>query len=126
MPMILAAALMAAAPQGASARGRTAEQALETYRKVFRPTPILDCPPAADPETITVCGRRSDLDPDRVPLPVEGTAGERVRLVPGEAPRASTNVGGCLHRCPQPLTVNVLSAVPAIVEGIKRILDPDR
>jgi hypothetical protein len=69
MPVMLAAALMAAGPQAAPAKGKTAQEALETYR---------------------------------------------------------ATVAGCLHRCPQLLTVNLASPVPAIMEGIKRILDPHR
>ena len=113
-------------PGPAFAQEAGAERAMTRYRQVFKPTAEIDCPRPDDPETITVCGRRPETDPNRLPLPVGPDAGSPTRLLPGEAPRATMNVGGCMRLCPQPVQVDLIKAVPAVVEGIKKILDPDR
>ena len=102
----------------------TAEQAIEDYRETFQPTGILDCP--RDPGEITVCGKRPESDPNRIPSSGQRMAGDRIRLVPGEAPRAGLDVGGCIRLCHRPVSVNILAAVPVLVKGIRKILDPDR
>ena len=116
-----------ASPAPAFAQLAGADRAMNRYRQVFKPTAEIDCPrPDDNSDAITVCGRRGETDPNRLPLPVRQGAGSPTRLLPGEAPRATMNVGGCIRLCPQPVQVDLIKAVPAIVEGIKKILDPDR
>ncbi len=98
----------------------TAEQALAKYRATFRPPPEVICPKDPDPEAITVCGRRRAVDPNRLPLPVKREPGERIR---GEAAVMGPD---CIRLCHHPVQVDLIKAVPAVVEGIKKILDPDR
>ena len=70
----------------------TAERAEANYRRTFRPVEALRCPPATSPDEVVVCGRREGPDPNRVPFPNEREPGARVRLLPGELPRASASV----------------------------------
>ena len=70
----------------------TAERAEANYRRTFRPVEALRCPPATSPDEVVVCGRREGPDPNRVPFPNEREPGARVRLLPGEPPRASASV----------------------------------
>ncbi|HWH16920.1 MAG TPA: hypothetical protein VNT77_01070 [Allosphingosinicella sp.] len=106
----------------AAAQPVTAEQAIEKYRESFKPVEI-ECAKEADPDVITVCGSRDSSNRYRVPY--QPDPGEPEHLAPGEAPQASTSVGACLSRCPQPVSVNILEAVPAVLKGIRKILDPD-
>jgi len=98
----------------------TAEQALETYREKFRGPASLGCSNDPDSDAIIVCGRRPAVDPNRLPLPVEPEPGRRIRGEPG--------VMGpdCMRLCHQPVQVDLIGAIPKVIEGIKKILDPDR
>jgi hypothetical protein len=88
----------------------TAEQALENHRRTFKPIQEIDCPTSTDPDEITVCGRRSEQDPNRLPLPVEREPGEP-DLLPGEAPRASSTItNSCLRLCPSMVGVTITAA----------------
>jgi hypothetical protein len=118
MPAALAFLFAAAGSPASAQRPVTAEQAMKDYREKFTPTAILDCP--RDRDQIVVCGKRPEVDPNRPPLPVERQAGS---FIPGE-PRGMGP--DCHSRCPQPLRIDIMKAAPAVVEGIKKILDPDR
>jgi hypothetical protein len=62
----------------ASAAPVNAERAMDMHRKQFAPAANLNCGTSADPDEVVVCGRREGPDPNRLPLPVEPVAGERV------------------------------------------------
>jgi hypothetical protein len=124
LPLLLAGL---AAP-AAAAEPLTAEKAIEHYREVFVPAEQLDCPRSADPEEILVCGRKPGArDPDRLPLPVERVAGERVRMLPGESPGgvAAMSADRCISRCPQPLKVDIIKAIKVGGKIVDHLLHPD-
>ncbi|HEY0626664.1 MAG TPA: hypothetical protein VGD10_08010 [Allosphingosinicella sp.] len=101
---VLAAVILLSTPAGAAPV--TAEEALQMHRQTLQPVAAVNgCPKGADGEEIVVCGRREE-SPYRMPLPVTREAGVPVEL-PGEAPRASTSVGGCLRLCHKPVGVTV-------------------
>lgn len=111
----------AAAHQDASARDKvTIEQAFENYRAAFKAPAQAGCAAVEDEEAIIVCGRRLEVDPNRLPLPIEREAGERVA---GEPAIMGPD---CIRLCHQPVQVDLIKAVPAVIEGVRKILDPDR
>jgi len=120
MANALATIAICAASPALAGQTVTAEQALENYRKAFKPVTELACPTEEDSEDIVVCGRRNAVDPDRLPLAVAREPGS---FTPGE-PRGMGP--DCIRSCPQPVQINILTTVPAIVKGIKRLLNPDR
>jgi hypothetical protein len=78
-----------AAPAGA-AEPVTAEAAMERYRTFIAPVSVLNCPKAASPDEIVVCGRTEERDPNRLPLPPGPVPG---RIVKGEAISAVEAMG---------------------------------
>src|SRR5687768_4630573 len=114
---VLLGLTLIAAP-GYAQRHVSAERALQTYRDRFKPPAGGGCAKEADGDAIVVCGRRPGVDPNRLPLPAEREAGERIQgepAVPGH---------GCLRSCYQPVQADLIKTVPKVVDGIKKILDP--
>ena len=120
--VLLAAAFQPSSPQ--TPRLVTAEEALEIHRGTFDGTVSANGCPSGEGEEIVVCGRR-EPSPYRYTGPVAREPGAHDTL-PGEMGRASTNVGGCIRLCPQPVTVDLIGAGRAIAKGIGQLLDPDR
>ncbi len=115
MSRMTAALLLASAPASAGAEV-TAEQALARYRQAFKPTQELDCPKGG--EEIVVCApRKGAPNPYRLPLGAQREPGERV---PGEA---SSDVGGCISRCHQPVQVDLLAIPGLIGKVVERLRD---
>ena len=111
----MAVALLMIAP----APPLTAEQAMQNYRETFSVAGPAACSEQSEDEAIVVCGRRT-RDP-RLPLPVEREPGERVRLLPGEAPRGT--VTGCTMACPQ--GIDLIAAGKKIAGALDRIINGD-
>ncbi|HEX8262197.1 MAG TPA: hypothetical protein VF547_04925, partial [Allosphingosinicella sp.] len=89
----------------AAAAPLTAEQAVEAQQdQVRQAVGTAPCARDSGAGDIVVCGRRGP-DPNRLPLPVEPAPGERVRMLPGELPRAQTAYDTCLFGCPRPVTI---------------------
>ena len=120
--------LLALTPAGASAaREVTADQAMSNYRKIMKPVRELDCPSGVGQDEIVVCGTSpGEIQRDRLPLPVEREAGDRVRLVPGEAPQADAGrpPAYCFSRCPGIVGMD-LDMAKKIAAGIKQALERD-
>ena len=51
-----------------------------------------------------MCGRRGP-DRNRLPFPDERAPGDRVRMLPGELPRAQPSYDTCMFGCQQPVTI---------------------
>ena len=87
----------------ASSTSPTAEEAIATSRRRFKPLAELDCPRSPDGEEIVVCGRRAIAsDPSGPTLPVAPVPGQRIRRLPGEAPtgkEAMVAADACIDRC---------------------------
>lgn len=101
----------------------TAEQAIENYRRSFRPIRELDCPLPEDPDEIVVCARpRGAADPNRAPLPIGPEPGTRVV---GDVPNgtASMNADSCLRLCAQPVEIDVFKAAKFMRNLADRIID---
>lgn len=83
------------------------------------------CRRGALADAIVVCGRVVAGGGYRVPW--EPEPGARVRLIAGEAPSAMAAMGAdrCIRLCPQPLMIDVGSAVRGLARGIDRVLHPD-
>src|SRR3954464_10294734 len=81
--------LLGWATAGAAAGPVSADQAMARYREAFQPVEARRCPRGARPDDIVVCGRRDGPDPNRVPFPDAHEPGDRVHLLPGEAPSAT-------------------------------------
>ncbi|MEA3061552.1 MAG: hypothetical protein QOJ94_1333 [Sphingomonadales bacterium] len=132
MRWITAAMILVVAAQPASAaEPPTAEQAMAQYRRTFQPVDELRCPKGVGPEDIVVCGRREGRDPNRVPLPDEREAGDRIGLLPGEPPSATeglarTDRGACEtagpnHPCGG--SISLLSILFGMVKIAKAVHD---
>ena len=92
--LLLALASPVAAP---AAEPKTAQEALTSYRAMFKPTSQLGCPQGGGEEEIIVCGRREDeVQPERLPLSIEPEPGERIT---GEAPSALDELDTGSERC---------------------------
>jgi hypothetical protein len=93
--------LTAAAPAASAPAGRTAEEAVAVQREGVRKVVAPPCR-HREADEIVVCGRTGP-DPNRLPLRGERVEGERVHLLPGEAPTAAgalaATKGGCRERC---------------------------
>ncbi|MDB5722539.1 MAG: hypothetical protein JWP15_3157, partial [Alphaproteobacteria bacterium] len=95
--------LLLAGPAGAAAPALTADEAMKRYRFYFRSISDLDCP--RDSGEIVVCGR-SGGDSGRSPLRYPPQPGDRIRLLPGEAPSAAAAMGAdklCMRNCEPPV-----------------------
>ncbi len=120
------ALLLASAPAWAEEPAKDADEALDRYRRTFVPIAEIDCPRGEEGE-IVVCGRSStEPDPNRPEIPYPPVPGERVRLLPGEPPRASLSADACLpyQRCGNggvSISVNVLAIPRLIGKVIERI-----
>jgi hypothetical protein len=86
----------------------------------------LDCNAGRSEDEVVVCGRRR-LESGSLRVPYEREPGARIRLTAGELPSArdALSAGGCLRLCPQPVMINVISAITTVARGIDRILHPD-
>lgn len=125
--------IAAGSPAAAAPAGATAEEALERYRQVFVPTPVLDCPPSADPDEVVVCAKAGPA-PYRLPLPVAASAprpsdragGEQLSAM-GSGPGTCTPVGRD-QRCNGGLPVIpiAIAVAKAAVQVVGEIIDPDR
>ena len=101
----------------------TAEEAMVSYRQVFKTTRELDCPTPDDPEEIVVCGRRNGApDPNRAPLPIAPEPGSRIA---GEVPSglASMSADRCLRLCHQPVMVDVVKAAKFMRTLAERLIE---
>lgn len=106
-----------AAPASAAAQV-TSEQALASFRAMFKSPSDLECP--KEEGEIVVCGRRNDeRSPYRLPLPTTPEPGSRVA---GEPPK---DFGGCTRLCHQPATINVIGTALRVAKGIKQVLEGD-
>ena len=106
----------------------TAEQAMGNYRQLIKPVRELDCPRSAGSDEIVVCGRSADqLQPGRLPLPVEPQSGDRTRLAPGEIQRGDAGYGDaryCFTRCDGFVGVDIQTA-KKVASAIKQVLEGD-
>jgi hypothetical protein len=108
----------------AAAQPITAERAMEVYRDRLKPVADLDCPTADDPDEIVVCGRPpGEVDPYRLPLPIQRDPGEVVRHA-GEPPSAVGMASGCIFSCPPAFGID-LGTAKKIVEGVRRVATGD-
>ena len=112
LPVLLAAAVPV---QGQSV---TAEEAMEVYKqKVGTAATDRRCDAATEEDEIVVCGSRGSGQ--RVAF--EPVAGEREIGHVASGLEAMNTADRCVSRCPQPLSINVFKAVPAIAKGIGRL-----
>ncbi len=122
------ATLLAAAPGFAQSPPSDLPEAIETYRRTFKPVAEIDCPRGEDGE-IVVCGRSPDEpDPNRPPMPYPPVPGDRTRMVLGEVPRATLTPDACLayQRCGNggvSISINILALPSLIGKVIDRIED---
>jgi len=127
--LLLAFAPLAVAWPGAALaepRTATAEEVLTAYEEDFRAVmgsaAGRACPAGEGDEEIVVCGR-DDSASYRVSY--EPPAGERARLIAGEAPSAveALGVGGAC--CGGAQGINVIALINTLGRGLDRILHPD-
>jgi hypothetical protein len=115
----MAALLMIlAAPAPAPAQGVTAEEAIEKQRRMLDPPAEEQCAEASLDDKIVVCGRRSG---NSFRVPDEPTPGDRIVGHVASGTEAMADAGRCISRCPQPLGINIIKAVPTIIKGIGRL-----
>jgi hypothetical protein len=125
---ITAVLILAASPAAAEPPAPDAARAIEIYRRVFTPVAEIDCPKQVEDE-IVVCGRAAwEPDPNRPPIPYPPIPGERIRLVLGEAPRATLSSDACLpyQRCGNggvSISINVFAIPRLIGKVIERVQD---
>lgn len=123
----VAFAPVAAAQDAALPVATTAEEVIETHRRLLMGRGVeggsRGCAPATDPDEIVVCGRN---DAEHRIGPIDPEPGEVQRPIAGEVPSAASalNAGGCLTRCPHG-GLDVIGIVNAVRRGIGRLLDPD-
>ena len=86
----VAALMIGLAAPAATAGPVTAEAAIDRYRTFIEPVAVLNCPKAASPDEIVVCGRSEGRDPNRLPVPPDPVPG---RIVEGEAVSAVEAMG---------------------------------
>ena len=117
---VVAVLALWAAPLSAQ---QTADQAIAAYEEKFGFRSASRCVAATDPAEIVVCGQREGNGRFRVSP--RGEPGQRV-VGDLSSGTAAMSAGGCISRCAQPLQVDLIKAVPAVINGIRRILNPDR
>jgi hypothetical protein len=119
------AGLSLAEPAFAGPPARSAEEALEVQRRGLHELVARPCRKSESDE-IVVCGRGGP-DPDRLPLRGERMAGERVRLLPGEAPSAAGALAaakeGCRERCG--FSIDFIRVGIVLFKVGKHLADPD-
>jgi hypothetical protein len=117
--------LTAAAPGAAAPVGRTAEEAVAAQREGMRKVVAPPCR-HREADEIVVCGR-SGPDPDRLPLRGERVAGDRVHLLPGEAPTGAAALAasneGCRERCG--FNIDFIRVGIFLFKVGKHLADPD-
>lgn len=122
--MTVPAFLLAIASVPSAAQVVSAEQAIETHRRSFQPVELLDCPPSVG-EEIVVCAKRSARS-ERLPLPIEPVAGERIA---GEMPRAtsaaepSCSAVGRDNGCGG--TIPILGAILLLAKVAQKVIEPE-
>lgn len=89
---LLAFAAALAAPAAVSAQAVTPEEAIARQQEEIRDVVSQVCAPAAGPDEVVVCGRRTPLERFRVPLP-ELPAGSRRRERAGGPQRDAMEAG---------------------------------
>lgn len=102
----------------------TAEQAVAAQREGLRTVVADSC--RGDHEEIVVCGR-SGRDPNRLPIRQERLAGDRVGLLPGEAPTGADALKatreGCRSRCG--FSVDFIRVGIVLFKIGRHLADPD-
>ena len=122
-PLLVLAALAWAG--AGEAQGVDARALVEAQREQVRAVVNPGCR-AADPDEITVCGRRDDRGP-RGPLPaipyapLPGTIPPGARA--GGEQRAAIANDGCIQRCPQPLQLDIIGAIRSIGRAVENSSD---
>ena len=123
----LAALLLAAPATALAAPPLTAEAAVERQREELLAAARIGCRRTGEEadETIVVCGRGGP-DPNRIGY--EPTPGQRVRLLPGEAPSGTAALDAttaCLPPSPCGGGIDVFRAVGVLAKIGKHILGKD-
>jgi hypothetical protein len=117
--------LILASPALAGPPIRTAEEAVAAQREGLHNIVARPCR-ERDSDEIVVCGRLGP-DPNRLPLRGERVEGERVRLLPGEAPSAADALaatkGGCRERCG--FNIDFIRVGIFLFKVGKHLADPD-
>jgi hypothetical protein len=126
VPIALAAAVLSAA----GARAQDESDAMANYRSMFQLPRNIDCPEGVGDEVVVCARRRGDeLQPGRLPLPVEPPEGERVM---GEAPSQVTEMKagqepcstvGRSQRCSGGLPV--FAIIATVAKAVKAAVEPD-
>jgi hypothetical protein len=118
--------LLASLPAAGGAQAITAEQALNNYRQVIKPTRELDCPKGADDE-IVVCGGEAPTETERyrAPLPIAPTPGARNRdVITSGMGAMRSDACQAYERCGSggfSISVNLLTLPGKIAKAIDRI-----
>jgi hypothetical protein len=117
--------LILASPGLARPPVRTAEEAVVVQREGLHDLVARPCR-ERDSDEIVVCGR-SGPDPNRLPLRGERVEGERVHLLPGEAPTGAgalaATKGGCRQRCG--FNIDFIRVGYFLFKVGKHLADPD-
>ena len=92
MTLLFAAASL---PGPAMAQAGGADEAIAAQRAMVRETVSTRCPPRANPEDIVVCGRRTGIEPYRLPLPVARPPGLRERAGGEQLAAMAAGSEGC-------------------------------
>jgi hypothetical protein len=126
IPLAFAATLVAATP----ALAQDDSDIMANYRATFQLPRDIDCPRSVGDEVV-VCARRRDdeIQPGRLPLPVEAPPGARVA---GEAPSQVTEMKAGQERCS---TVGrnqscsgglpVFAIIATVAKAVKAAVEPD-